>query len=279
MGNSLFVLCNGEIENQNQRELILEQEVPMKKFKIVMLLICCMVALSACGSGTETDYAAAIMVDDQIYYKSVQAVPAEIDDSAILGYTKYYTDTFPKKNGETNFNRELGMAYAKVEDGIAVLFENEWYMCYPKDAYKKETVIKFYEKPTKEGKEPEVAATIELTDEHIQKVKNILKGAKEWDDDYTVDREAYYFNGEIIFPDSEHIYYFTDEYNLIYYDHWFTEIHSEDTWALRMRMWQALSNLESLMVFLQSLVQIMYLLRVKWMNGWKIESGNGSANV
>ena len=87
------MLCNGEIENQNQRELILEQEVPMKKFKIVMLLICCMVALSACGSGTETDYAAAIMVDDQIYYKSVQAVPAEIDDSAILGYTKYYTDT------------------------------------------------------------------------------------------------------------------------------------------------------------------------------------------
>jgi len=106
----------------------------MKKFKIVMLLICCMVALTACTSGTETDYAAAIMVNDQIYYKSVQAVPVEIDDSAILGYTKYYTDTFPKKNGETNFNRELGMAYAKVEDGIAVLFENEWYMCYPKAA-------------------------------------------------------------------------------------------------------------------------------------------------
>ena len=106
----------------------------MKKFKIVMLLICSIAALSACTSGTETDYAAAIMVNDQIYYKSVQAVPAEIDDSAILGYTKYYTDTFPKKNGETNFNRELGMAYAKVEGGIAVLFENEWYMCYPKDA-------------------------------------------------------------------------------------------------------------------------------------------------
>ena len=106
----------------------------MKKFKIEMLLICIIAALSACNSGTETDYAAAIMVNDQIYYKSVQAVPAEIDDSAILGYTKYYTDTFPKKNGETNFNRELGMAYAKVEGGIAVLFENEWYMCYPEAA-------------------------------------------------------------------------------------------------------------------------------------------------
>lgn len=63
----------------------------------------------------------------------------------------------------------------------------------------------------------------------IRTVKNILEGAKEWDDDYAVDCEAYYFNGEIIFPDSEFIYYFTDEYNLIYYDHWFAEIH--------MRIW------------------------------------------
>lgn len=200
----------------------------MRKTIMVMILICCMTALSACGSSTETDYAAAIMVNDQIYYKSVQAIPAEIDESAILGYTKSYSDTFPKKDGETNFNRELGMAYAKVEGGIAVLMENEWYMCYPKDAYEKETVIKFYEELTKEGREPEVAATIELADEQIQTVKNILEGAKEWDDDYAVDREAYYFNGEIIFPDSEHIYYFTDEYNLIYYDHWFAEIHNED---------------------------------------------------
>ena len=109
----------------------------MRKTIMVMILICCMTALLACGSSTETDYAAAIKVNDQIYYKSVEAVTAEIDDSAILGYTKYYTDTFPKKNGETNFNRELGMAYAKVEGGIAVLFQNEWYMCYPKDAYEK----------------------------------------------------------------------------------------------------------------------------------------------
>lgn len=192
MDNSLFVLCYEETEKQNP-----------------------------------IGYPAAIMVNDQIYYWSVQAMPAEIDESAVLGYTKSYTDTFPKKNGETNFNRELGMPYAKVEEGIAVLYQNEWYMCYPKDAYKKETVIKFYEEPTKEGREPEVVATIELTEEQIQTVKNILEGAKEWDDDYAVDREAYYFNGEIIFPDSEYIYY-TDEYNLIYYDHWFAEIHNED---------------------------------------------------
>ena len=108
----------------------------MKKVIMVMLVFCCVAAFAACTSGVETDYAAAIMVNDQIYYKSVEAVTAEIDDSAILGYTKYYTDTFPKKNGETNFNRELGMPYAKVEGGIAVLFQNEWYMCYPKDVKK-----------------------------------------------------------------------------------------------------------------------------------------------
>jgi len=86
--------------------------------------------LSACAH-TETDYAAAIMVNGEIYYKTVTAIPAEIDDSAVLGYTDSYTDTFPKKNGETNFNRELGMPYARVEEGIVVLLEDEWYLCVP----------------------------------------------------------------------------------------------------------------------------------------------------
>ena len=36
---------------------------------------------------------------------------------------KLDTDTFPEKDGETNFNREIGMPYAKVEEGIAVLYE------------------------------------------------------------------------------------------------------------------------------------------------------------
>lgn len=101
----------------------------MKKLAMVILLICWVVALSGCTSRTETDYAAAIMVNDQIYYKSVAAVSGEIDENAILGYTKSYTDTFPKKNGETNFNFELGMPYAKVEGGVAVFYENEWCLC------------------------------------------------------------------------------------------------------------------------------------------------------
>ena len=76
------------------------------------------------------DYPAAIMVDDVVYYLAY-AMPAEIDESAIIGYTTSYTDTFPEKDGETNFNRELNMPYARVEGGIAVLYQNEWYLCTP----------------------------------------------------------------------------------------------------------------------------------------------------
>lgn len=97
-------------------------------FSVVFVLI-----MAGCASTTETaDYPAAIMVDGTVYYKSVTAMPAEIDESAIIGYTESFTDKFPEKDGETNFNRDLGMPYARVEDGIAVLHENEWYLCTEK---------------------------------------------------------------------------------------------------------------------------------------------------
>ena len=73
---------------------------------------------------------ASIMVDDVVYYLKHE-VPGEIDESAIIGYTTSYTDEMPQINGETNFNRELNMPYAKVGEGIAVLYENEWWICEP----------------------------------------------------------------------------------------------------------------------------------------------------
>lgn len=76
------------------------------------------------------DYPAAIMVNDVVHYLAAEIV-AEVDESAILGYTDSYTNDMPKKNGETNFNRELNMPYAKVENGIAVLYHNEWVLCLP----------------------------------------------------------------------------------------------------------------------------------------------------
>ena len=103
--------------------------------RILILLLVVFGLLAGCGpdvaTGDTADYLAAIMVHGKIYYKSEEAISGEVDESAILGYTEFYTDTFPEKHGETNFNRELGMPYARVEGGIAVLMDNEWYLCYP----------------------------------------------------------------------------------------------------------------------------------------------------
>lgn len=104
----------------------------MKRY--ILCLLCLLAALlfgCAQDDSTAADYPAAIMAEDTIYYKAAEPMPAEVDESAILGYTSSYTDAFPEKNGETNFNRELGMPYAKVEGGLAVLYETEWYLCTP----------------------------------------------------------------------------------------------------------------------------------------------------
>jgi len=98
--------------------------------KLIVLLMALLLLLTGCVQ-KQTDYPAAIMVDGVVYLKSGAPMPAEIDESAIIGYTTSYTDSFPEKNGETNFSRELDLPYAKVEGGVAILCENEWYLCTP----------------------------------------------------------------------------------------------------------------------------------------------------
>jgi len=82
----------------------------------------------------------------------VVPMAGEVDESAIIGYTESYTDEYPSENGQTNFNRELGMPYAKVEDGIAVLFQKEWHMCYPNSEKLKSEIIQTYAAEDKEGR-------------------------------------------------------------------------------------------------------------------------------
>lgn len=83
----------------------------------------------AVASSSAGDYPAAIRVAGRVYHL-YQPMPAEIDPSAILGETTSYTDTWPSEDGQTNFSRTLGLPYAQVEGGIAVLYENEWWFCY-----------------------------------------------------------------------------------------------------------------------------------------------------
>ena len=45
------------------------------------------------------DYPAAFMLNDIIYLVGEVPMSVEVDDSAIIGYTESYTDTFPENNG------------------------------------------------------------------------------------------------------------------------------------------------------------------------------------
>ena len=102
----------------------------MKKYISILLSILCILSFVGCGEDKETMDIQGILVDGVFYEKSYQPMPAEVDESAIIGYVESYTDTIPKKDGESNISKDIiGAPYAKVEGGIAILYENEWYLC------------------------------------------------------------------------------------------------------------------------------------------------------
>ena len=77
------------------------------------------------------DYPAAIQIEGQVYLLAEGPMPAEVEESAVIGRTTSYTDGWPSRDGETNFSRELDLPYARVEGGMAVLVDREWYFCAP----------------------------------------------------------------------------------------------------------------------------------------------------
>ena len=102
----------------------------MKKYILILVSILCILSSVGCGEGKETVDIQGILVDGVFYKKSYQPMPTEVDESAIIGYVESYTDTIPKKDGESNIGKDIiGAPYAKVEGGIAILYENEWYLC------------------------------------------------------------------------------------------------------------------------------------------------------
>ena len=181
----------------------------MKRTIALVLAIICVLALAGCAPHTETDYPAAIMAEGEIYLKSVTVMPAEIDESAIIGYTTSYTDTYPEKDGETNFNRELNMPYARVEGGIAVLYENEWYLCTPKqeNAGSGGGTISFYSEPTREGTDPVDYHCSSISKKQAEELRKIIDDVDTWVNDALVDRLAYYFDGHIEFAGDKKLYY------------------------------------------------------------------------
>lgn len=78
--------------------------------------------------GAAGDYPAALQVEGKVYLLG-QAMSAEVDPGAVIGRTISYTEGWPGQDGETNFSRELGLPYARVQGGIAILYESEWHFC------------------------------------------------------------------------------------------------------------------------------------------------------
>ena len=54
----------------------------MKRIILLLLSVISIMTLTGCMTGVETDYAAAIMVESEIYLKTATVIPAEIDESA-----------------------------------------------------------------------------------------------------------------------------------------------------------------------------------------------------
>lgn len=99
----------------------------MKKFTVTGLCLMLLLLLGACGSPKNGDYPATIMINGTNYYSTGNAVPVEVDESAIKYTISYAEDGIPKKDGEANFNRETETPYAILEGGmVVVLLDNEW---------------------------------------------------------------------------------------------------------------------------------------------------------
>ena len=103
----------------------------MKKLIALVLALVCVLSLVGCNKKSETGL---IMVDG-VLYEAQYPMPAEIDPSAIAGHIEFYTEAIPTKDNETSISEDLvGEPYAKVDGGIALLYQNEWWLCTEKSA-------------------------------------------------------------------------------------------------------------------------------------------------
>ena len=84
----------------------------MKRNIEILLSILCILSLVGCNKGVETTYIEGIM-EDGLLYEKLYAMPAEIDESAIIGYVESYTNTIPEKDGETNIGNRVRVKIVK----------------------------------------------------------------------------------------------------------------------------------------------------------------------
>ena len=105
----------------------------MKKYRTIILSIMCILSLVGCGKkeqvvpDTPNAMVASIIYEGSLYRTTGKEIPAEVDESAIVGEISCVVPLtqLPTKDGEANFG-EIGDPYAITSDGLLVKMNHEW---------------------------------------------------------------------------------------------------------------------------------------------------------
>ena len=105
----------------------------MRKWIAFILILVCVLTLMACGANeqvapeTPNAMVPSIMYEGNLYRTTGKAIPAEVDDSAIVGEISSVVplSQLPAKDGEANFGQN-GDPYAITSDGLLVIMNHEW---------------------------------------------------------------------------------------------------------------------------------------------------------
>ena len=102
----------------------------MRKMVALFLGILMIVSLAACGiktADTPNATVPSIVYNGEIYYTTGKEIPAEVDESAIVGkvISVVPLSEWPKEEGQANFG-EVDAPYAIISEGLVVKVNNEW---------------------------------------------------------------------------------------------------------------------------------------------------------
>ena len=105
----------------------------MRKWITFILILVCVLTLMACGGNqkvapeTPNAMVPSIMYEGSLYRTTGKAIPAEVDESAIVGEISSVVplSQLPTKDGEANFG-QISDPYAITSDGLLVIMNHEW---------------------------------------------------------------------------------------------------------------------------------------------------------
>ena len=113
----------------------------MRKWISFILILVFVLTLMGCGANNQVAPDApnamvpSIMYEGSLYRTTGKVIPAEVDESAIVGELSSVVplSQLPTKDGEANFG-QIGDPYAITSDGLLVIMGHEWVKFEPSAA-------------------------------------------------------------------------------------------------------------------------------------------------